>query len=374
MKTNEKLRTYALSEIGHLKVHGRTTGELSPLTLFWTGSGLEWNAQGSELWIEVEADYDSYEPWIGIFVNGVPVSRRMVTAGRHWVCVFRGMSADTVKNVLVVKDSQAMSGDPECCLQVTAVRFDGMFQPVADKPYRIEFVGDSITSGEGAIGAAAEADWIPMWFSATDNYAAMTAAALGAEHRILSQSGWGVLTGWDNDRRSNLPAYYEQVCGVLTGARNERLGARRANDFAAWQPDIVVVNLGTNDGGAFDSPAWRDPGTGESFRMRRNGDGSMHEEDVASFERAVREFLVKLRRFNPGAYVVWAYGMLGTPMLPAIERATGDYRAQTGDERVAVVRLPEMTADTVGARSHPGKRAHEAAAVALAAALRPLLG
>lgn len=37
MKENEKLRVYTLSDVENLKVHGRTTGCLSPLTVFLTG-------------------------------------------------------------------------------------------------------------------------------------------------------------------------------------------------------------------------------------------------------------------------------------------------------------------------------------------------
>ena len=82
MKENENLQVYALTDVKNLKVHGRTTGCLSPLTLFWTGSAIELNAKGSELWIEVEADYDIYEPWISISINSAFVSRQMLTAGR----------------------------------------------------------------------------------------------------------------------------------------------------------------------------------------------------------------------------------------------------------------------------------------------------
>lgn len=39
------LTEYSLSDIKHLKVHGRNTGNLSPLTLFWTGSGIELNVK-----------------------------------------------------------------------------------------------------------------------------------------------------------------------------------------------------------------------------------------------------------------------------------------------------------------------------------------
>lgn len=373
MKTNDKLKVYALSAVEHLKIHGRTTGRRSPLTLFWTGSGVECKVSGSELWVEVEVDYAHFEPWISVLVNGVPVSRQMLAAGRYWVCLFRGMNAARVKQIRLVKEGQAMSADPACSLHIHAVKSDGDFYPVEEKPYKIEFIGDSITSGEGAIGAKEEEDWIPMWFSAIHNYAALTAEALHADYRILSQSGWGVLTGWDNNLRANLPDYYEQVCGLLTGEKNKELGACEAYDFKSWQPDVVVVNLGTNDGGAFHSPPWHDEDTGKTFKQRLLEDGTYHEEDVRAFEEAVVRFLIKLRICNKHAHLVWAYGMLGIPMMPAIYRAVDAYTKQTGDRKVTVFQLPNTTEETIGARSHPGRLAHERTAHALSAYIRELL-
>jgi len=373
MKENEKLNVYKLSDIENLKVHGRTTECLSPLTLFWTGSGIELNAKGAELWIEVESDYDMYEIWISILINSVPVSRQMLIPGRQWLCVFRGMNESVVKNIRIVRDVQAMSGDTRTFMQIHAVKFDGEFLPVEEKPYKIEFIGDSITSGEGVIGAKQEEDWISMWFSGVSNYTAMTAEAINAEHRILSQSGWGVLTGWDNNPYSNLPEYYEKVCGVLTGEKNEVLGAFRENDFDSWQPDVVVVNLGTNDAGAFNSPEWKDEKTGKVYKQRLNEDGTFNEEDLNSFEESVLNFLGKIRRYNKKSHIVWVYGMLGIPMMPAIYRAVDKYIKKTGDIKVSVFQLPNTTEETVGARSHPGILSHERAAKALIEYLKEIL-
>ncbi|WP_373425823.1 SGNH/GDSL hydrolase family protein [Paenibacillus endoradicis] len=370
---NEQLTVHALSEIDNLKVHGRTTGLLSPLTLFWTGSGIELNVKGSELWIEVEAQYDQYEAWISILINNVPISRLMLTEGRHWICVFRGMNDQHIKNVRIVKDVQPMSEDAHCCLQIHAVKCDGQLLPVEDKPYKIEFIGDSITSGEGIIGAKSEEDWIPMWFSAIHNYTRITADALNAEYRVIAQSGWGVLTSWDNKPHANIPAYYEQVCGVLTGEANESLGAFDENNFAAWQPDVVVVNLGTNDNGAFYSPEWKDETTGRIYKQRLYDDGSYNEEDLKAFEVAAENFLIKLRIYNRNAHIVWAYGMIGIPMMPAIYRAVDSYVQKTGDNKVSVLQLPNMTEDTVGSRSHPGALAHERTADELSRYIRELL-
>jgi hypothetical protein len=373
MNENEKLKVYSMSDIKNLKVHGRTTGCLTPLTLFWTGSAIELNAKGSELWIEVEVDYDTYEPWISIVINAVPVSRLMLTAGRYWVCIFRGMNKTTIKNVRIVKEVQAMSGDPGCSMQIHAVKSDGEFMPVETKLYKFEFIGDSITSGEGAIGAKKEEDWISMWFSALNNYSAMTADALNADYRIVSQSGWGVLTSWDNNPHANIPEYYEKVCGILTGDKNESLGAFKENDFTSWQPDIVVVNLGTNDGGAFYSPEWKDEATGKIHKQRLNEDGTFHDEDLISFEQAAENFLVKLRKYNKKANIIWVYGMLGIPMLPAIFRAVDTYTKKTGDSKVSVFQLPNTSDETVGARSHPGLLAHEKAAKELTEYIKQLL-
>lgn len=362
MKENKNLKVYALPDIKNIKVHGRTTGCLSPLTLFWTGSALELNVTGTELWVEVETDYDTYESWISVLINSAPVSRQMLTAGRYWLCLFRGMNPDTVKNVCIIKDVQAMNEDSGCCLQIHAVKTDGETKPVPDRPYKIEFIGDSITSGEGVFGARQEEDWIPIWFGAVNNYAMLTANALNADYRVISESGWGVLTGWDNNPKNNIPEYYEKICGILTGEKNEALGALRENDFDSWQPDIIVVNLGTNDAGAFNSPEWRDAATGKTHKQRLNEDGSYNTEDLKALEAAAVHFLSKLRKHNKKAHIIWAYGMLGIPMMPSIYRAVDSYRNTTGDKKVSVFQLPDTTDETVGSRSHPGALSHEKAA------------
>lgn len=373
MKQNERLKLYKLSDISNLKIHGRTTGCLEPLTLFWTGTAIELNAKGSELWIEVESNYDMFEQWISVIINSVPVSRQMLNRGRYWICVFRGMDENIIKNVHIVKEVQPMSEDPNCYMQIYGAKFDGEFLPIEDKPYKIEFIGDSITSGEGAIGAKEEEDWIPMFFSSLNNYTAITAEALNAEYRIISQSGFGVLTSWNNNPHENIPEYYEKVCGVLKGGKNKALGALKENCFNLWQPDIIVVNLGTNDAGAFNYPEWKDEITGEIYKQRLNDDGSFNEEDIEAFEKAVENFIVKLRKYNKKANIIWVYGMLGLQLMPHIYRAVDFYAKSANDRMVSVFQLPNTTSETVGARSHPGLLAHEKAARELTEYIKEIL-
>jgi len=368
-----KLDHYNLADIGNMKILGRTTGYLSPLTLFWTGSGIELNVRASELWVEIEAGHAYHEPWVAIVINGAYISRQMVTPGRKWLCVFRKMNGGVVKNVKIIKETQPISEDAESCLQIHAVKCDGEFLPVPERPYKIEFIGDSITSGEGAIGSKQEADWIMMWFSAVRNYTYMLSKALNADYRVISQCGWGVYSGYDNNPHKNIPDYYEKVCGVIRGEKAAALGAHNPYDFSSWQPDIVIVNLGTNDEGAFNNPQWVDEVSGKVYKQRKNDDGSYNEEDLRKFENAVTSFIFKVRKYNPNTHIIWAYGMLGDGMMPSIIRAVDEYKKQAKDSKVYVQLLPDITEETVGSRFHPGARAHEQAAKTLETLCRKLL-
>lgn len=357
-----------IASVPHL-VHGRTNQKTNPLTLFWTASGLEVNVRASELWVEIHADWSIHEPWYSFVINGAFMSRRMAEKGTHRVCVFRGMDPNVVKNVQILKDTQALNVDPESVMQICALETDGTFEPVEARQLKLEFIGDSITSGEGDIGVAAEQDWISMFFSAENNYAVMTGRTVNADIRVISQSGWGVGCAWNNDPNGTIPPVYEEVCGLLTGEKNEALGAHESNDFEAWKPDYVFVNLGTNDCGAFNQPAWVNPETGESFQNRRNADGTLNAEDVERFKSNAVAFLKRLRRCNPDARLVWIYGMLGPELAPALEAAMTSYKKETGDENAEFLLMTDDIPNR-GCRNHPGVEAHRTAAAELTAYLQ----
>lgn len=358
------MKIVSLAELPQVRALGRHA-DRSPLTLFYTASGIECLFTGSELWLGLNADYELYEPWVSVELNGAWISRFPLGKGASQVCLFRGMTPGTPKHVRVRKEVQAMHDDPRHLLQVTGLGYtDGAFLPLPSPRCRLEFVGDSITSGEGAIGARQEQDWVSAFFSCQNHYARITADALGADYRIVSQSGWGLVSGWDNDPRHRVMPYYGQVCGLADGARNAALGAGQPCDFAAWPADAVIVNLGTNDGCALRNPAWHDPATGASFRQ----------EGTAPITQAAVEALKTLRRCNPGALLVWAYGMLGDDLRPALEAGVARYRAETGDPRACYLPLPAATPETMGARSHPGTPCHQQAAAVLTAFLQENLG
>ena len=154
------------------------------------------------------------------------------------------------------------------------------------------------------------------------------------------------------------------------GCAQHCLGAKQQNDFSAWRPNAVIVNLATNDEHAFCNPAWLDPVTGKAYKLRTLPDGSYHPEDVRRLQDAVCDFLTILRERNPRAVLVWSYGMLGSGLQEVLQGAVQQYGSRSGDTRAFYLPLPDTTADTVGSRQHPGVLSHRAAAEVLTAFLK----
>ena len=373
MKPNSNLKTYSLKDMEYYKIYGRTDETQYPLPLFFNGSGIEVNVTGSELWIDIDVDYDMHEPWIFTRLNNSFMSRQMLMSGSYSLCLFRIMSPDTVKNMKFFRELQAMSEDDSCHILIRGFRTDGFFLPVSNKKYKLEFIGDSITSGEGTYGAKEDTDWLAMYMGVSRNYALMVSDALDAEFRLVSQGGWGVLCGWDNDPRHNIPSRYEKICGLAGGKMNESLGASKPYRFESWKPDAIIVNLGTNDASAFNQPEWTNPETGETFKQHKNPDGSFDPDDLNRFKQAVIDFLTMLRRNNPDSHIVWVYGMLGYDLTLAITDAMNSYKNATKDNNVAFLHLPNTTDETVGSHAHPGEKSHARAAKVLTEYLKAYL-
>lgn len=349
-------------EMKELRILGRTGKVKSPLALFWTASGIEFNYEGTELWCELESDYSCYEQWIAVFVNGALLTRQMLNKGKQKVCLLRNMQTQKINHVKLVKEVQAMPGDEDAYLAIHALYGDGTFHKLEEPACRIEFIGDSITSGEGSYGSTVEQDWISMWFSTTQAYPYLVSERLGAEYRVISQSGYGVYCAYDNNLDHTIPPYYNQVCGVLEGKRNENLGVKELHDFSSWQPDYIVINLGTNDGGAFHNPEWCDEETGRKNKMYCGADGAPAKECLQKVQGAVKDFLTLVRKNNPKAQILWAYGMMGTVVEEAIRAGITEYCDACSDEKVQYVRLDEIKGEQIGARSHPGLLGHKATA------------
>ena len=332
---------------------GRTKKQ-NPLPLFWTGSGLEFITSGAELSVEFETDYEVFEQWIRVEIDGASVLRMPLEKGRKKVTLYRGLNPQEKRHVKILKEMQALSQDDKAKLLVHGLESDGEIFPVQPYPYHIEVIGDSLTSGEGLQGAKHLMDWGSLVHSTEGHYVEALGKALNAEVRHISQGGWGAYISWDGKTDCAIPPVYGKVAGPLSGADNEALGAKEDYDFSSWKTDAVVINLGTNDGSGLHAP-------------------EITAEGKAAFTETVKNFLSVLRRCNPDAYLLWAYGMCGTPMEAYILSGLEAYQKESGDTRVSYLSLTPCPDEWLGSRSHPGRASHALAAAEIAAVLKKVL-
>ncbi|MBR5419582.1 MAG: GDSL family lipase [Lachnospiraceae bacterium] len=349
------LREIRIADEEKILVHGRTLPDRDPAVLLWNGSSVEFNVRATELWVELAGPFDVKECWIAIELNGAVIARQMLKPERDWICIFRGKEVQDVSRVRIIKEQQAMNFEASHRIEVWAVKTDGEILPPPVYDHRIEFVGDSINSGEGSIGAREETQWISTFFSHIHAYPYMVAKALNADYRIVSQGGWGVYISWDRNLEAAIPRVYEGICSVAVPDFAVP-GLHEKNDFAAWQPEVIVVNLGTNDNtGTHPEGREADP------------------EELKKIQEAVCAFLHTLRKNNPQAYIIWAFGILGDQPAPLIKAGIEDFKKQSGDERVEYLPIPNTTEETVGSLGHPGEEAHRQAAEVITKRLREIL-
>ena len=348
------MKNYKMTEIENMLLIGRTILNDNGLNLFWNGSGIELNVLGKSLYIELECEYDNMEMMLDVILEGERVQKLVLDKGLKKYMVFNGMYGEKAVNVKIIRDTQCMPDEKCHSLKIKSIETDGVFEEVPSYGHNIEFIGDSLTSGEGC-GLTKRVEWIPVVFDAIENYTYKTAKMLNAGYQVVSQSGWGLYASWDADLKHVLPDYYEQVCGTTNDPACILEGAHDSWDFSKTKMDAVVINLGTNDSGALK--------TGKFEK----------EEFIRAFKKKGIEFLKTIRKNNGTCVIVWAYGMLGCDMEPYIKELLDDYKNETNDDKVGYLRLPECKGEDLGIRFHPTPDAHEKVAKCLADHLKSIL-
>ena len=106
---------------------------------------------------------------------------------------------------------------------------------------RMEFIGNSITCGYGTEGKSKSERWSPVTENNYQSYAPIMARAFNADYHIVAHSGMGVVRNY---------GYKEKVSPEALPARFNRIFDEKEQpkwDFKQWVPEVVVINLGTND-------------------------------------------------------------------------------------------------------------------------------
>ena len=243
-------------------------------------------------------------------------------------------------------------------LYIYSVSYSGQLTNTEAKTRKIQFVGDSITAGFGVVTASSDPLGIVTDGTYTNktysyySYANTVADTLNAEYYSIANGGWYFSSSEsaDIENKSITRIYDEQSMLIELGEY----------DHSAWQPDVVVINLGTNDATLKDS------------------DGNL----VVTAEQYITDvaaMIDQVRNANPDAKIIWAYGAMGeTSNMPSgsltdwIVAAIDAYNAdKDAAMQVSYVQLPTYQD---GLWSHPSVAGQKAIGEALAAEIAALMG
>ena len=207
---------------------GRVAIDSGTAHLSWPGSYLQGRFTGTSLklilaeptndnaiWLKIDqSDWSELHSLKGQTV--VDLSPRSLASGNH--------------EFMVVKKTEPTWGGLSKRLSIRAIQHDADGQWLGTpgrSGHIVEFIGDSITAGFAVNGPSSLSNDDPM-----ASYAFQSAQAVGAEPWLMAQSGIGVVrnhpSNQDRGDVEPMPSRYQKL----------RL---------ADQPDIIVVNLGTND-------------------------------------------------------------------------------------------------------------------------------
>ncbi|MBP3305168.1 MAG: hypothetical protein J6L24_04280 [Oscillospiraceae bacterium] len=330
--------TWQLSELlgaGKIKALGRTEAGGSGILTDWSGSGFEINvtADGGEFTVGYTASYNVY--W-AILVDGEQVWRGQAAAGTG---TFGTTIAAGSHTVSVIKETQ-ISTDTSAYCDLTTVSFDGTVNAApAEKELYIEFVGDSYSCGDGALGKYEPGvKWSSKDDSATHGFPWYTARLLNADYSIVARGGIGLLEGVSAQEGTTNTVTMADIYEYASGYR----ASAGAYGFTR-QPDIVVVELGANDNISTDANAseWTD---------------------------RIEIFLTMVRENNPGAAIVYLthetkeYSIVKTLIGEGtIENLYTCHYAHNGNGSAALATQKE---------GHPSAADHQETAKALVAFLR----
>ena len=325
---------------------GRHDPREKQANLWWSGSGVRVKLSCTRIDAEVTSTSTDHAQWLGVLVDGAPVTRLPLTQGTHTYTLLAGLDAKFPHEFTILRDTQP-SYDEAGPVVLQSIITDGAPEAPASRALTLEFIGDSLTVGEGTMGPWGEGqEWRMLFVSHMPAFPTLVAEDLKADKRVIALGGWGAARSWDNQPESRIGRIYNQLCAVTPGGYVPA-------PFGEKKADAVIINLGTNDSSA----------------LTKMSAGELPFARAELRTRAV-QLMESVRARYPRALILWAYGLCGDTVEDILKGAVEDMN-RDGDSNVHYLHLTQ--AATLGSRMHPSRDAHAQAAKEIEAELKKLL-
>lgn len=217
-----------------------------------------------------------------------------------------------------------------------------LLAPPARLQRKIEFFGDSITSGMGNESPDEGPDDLLKDKNNFMAYDAITARNLDAELHVTSQSGIGIMISWFP---FTMPQFYDQLNAV---GNNDTQW-----DFSSWTPDVVVINLFQNDSWLTDREHRLNPNPTDEQRIQ-----------------AYVNFVKTIRGKYPNAFIVCALGSMdatkaGSKWPGYVTTAVSRIKQENPAEK-----MDTLFFEFTGYEAHPRVKHHQVNAAKLTAFIK----
>ena len=238
---------YELTD-ARIRHFGRTFVSENGLELITSASGIVFDYEGDSCSILFNnLSGPGNHGYASIELDGQYVGRYKISdvAGQ---CIRIGAKLQQRHVVKVFKATEAQNGR----ISIQSIEATRLVTTQASSPYRIEFIGNSITCGMGSdtsnlsCGAGQWYDQHNAYFS----YACITARALNAIPMLSAVSGIGAYRNWNSEG----PVMPDVYTNLELGTDSTQLW-----NFGEYTPDIVSICLGTNDFSDGDGVQHRNP-------------------------------------------------------------------------------------------------------------------
>jgi hypothetical protein len=208
------------------------------LPRFWaSGVYIKAKFKGTECSIEVNDEmlWGNSHNYISVSIDGNAPQRIKLATKSNIIKVAEKLQ-DGEHTILICKSTESGIG----YLEFVGMQCRELLDAVEMKSRKIEFIGNSITCAMGSDASQIQCGK-GVWYdqhNAFMGYAPLTARALNAEWMLTAVSGIGLMKSCC-EMKQVMPEIYESI--------NLREG-KLPWDFATYQPDLVSVCLGQNDG------------------------------------------------------------------------------------------------------------------------------
>lgn len=221
----------AVSYIGRTSV--RDDGSVS---FDWTGTYLRTTLTGGKLAASLSNRGETY---FNVFVDG-KLHRVVNISDNDTVVEFVGGIDRRPHEVMIQKRTEGEYGRPTFRKFILPPK--GALEGVKNVPARhIEFIGNSLTCGYGVEGKSPYEAFRIDTENCNDSYAAMIARYFDADYTMIAHSGQGIVRNYGDSVRVSAISMKDRITRTFD---TDTVGW----DFTTgYRPDIVVINLGSND-------------------------------------------------------------------------------------------------------------------------------